>query len=110
MDASALPEEIRAHLPGGYEPDDGVWLVLPWDNGTQDCISAVNNWLRLEPPYPVQFEPVVWFGADGVGNWLGWDTSLSQALLWNPHDEEAWWHGSVSELWQFILSGYGQDA
>lgn len=110
MDATDLPNEVRAHLPNGYEPDDGIWLVMPWDDATQDCITAVNRWLRLEPPYPREFDPVIWFGADGVGNWLGWDTSRKEAVLWNPHDEGAHWNGAVVDLWKFILGGYVNEA
>jgi hypothetical protein len=107
MNASQLPPEVRAHLPNGYEPEQGVWLVLPWENAGENCITAVNRWLPIETsPYPVGSESVIWFGADGVGNWLGWDASQNAAILWNPHDEAPFWRGSVTELWQFILGGY----
>jgi hypothetical protein len=108
--ARTLPQEIRAHLPAGYAPEHGVWLVLPWDNGTQDSIVSFNSFIRAEPHYPPLLESVVWFGKDGVGNIPGWDTMQECALLWNPYDNEPWWSGSVAGLWQFILGGYGRAA
>ena len=110
MDISQLPQEVLAYLPDGHEPDDGLKLVLPLDDGSELCIASVNRWIRAEPPYPTEFEPVVWVGADGVGNLLGWDTSQRHAILWNPHDERPFWSGGVTDLWQFILGGYGQAA
>lgn len=109
MDTGQLPQAIQAHLPQGYESDNGHWLVLPWDNGSEMSIVAVNRWLPAEPPYPQELEPVIWFGADGVGNWLGWDTAQSIAVLWNPYDESPWWRGAIEDLWQFILGGHGYE-
>lgn len=110
MDASKLPQEVHAHIPNGYESEDGRWLVVRLDNGREDCIAAVNTWLPAEPPYPPELDSVIWFGADGVGNWLGWDTAQSIAVLWSPHDESPWWSCRVQELWQFILGGDGHAA
>lgn len=80
--------------------------MSPWDNGTQDSIVAFNSFIRAEPNYPALLERVIWFGHDGIGNILGWDTSQESALLWNPYDNEPHWSGSVAGLWQHILSGY----
>jgi hypothetical protein len=106
MELTRLPEEVLAHLLGGYEPRQGVWLVLPADDGTQNSIAAVNSWIRVLDLYPEALQSIVWFGQDGAGNVLGWDPESSRAILWNPEDDEPWWEGSVTELWRFILDGY----
>ncbi|WP_146742383.1 hypothetical protein [Oleiagrimonas sp. MCCC 1A03011] len=106
MELSSLPPEVQDHLPSGYEPERGIWLVLLWDNGTQESIVYFNSFIRAEPHYPAPLEQVVWFGSDGVGNILGWDRVQKLALLWNPHDNEPFWSGSVADLWRFILGGY----
>ncbi|MCK7576620.1 MAG: hypothetical protein MZV65_12435 [Chromatiales bacterium] len=102
-----LPEEIAKHLPNGYQPTPGVWLVLPESDGVRDGINTVNSWLRAEDWYPTSLQNIIWFGDDGTGNFLGWDPKSSRALLWNPEDgEKPWKVGSVAMLWQFIESGY----
>jgi hypothetical protein len=110
MDISELPEEVRERLPNGYMPEHNIWLVLPLDNGTETSIVSVNSWLRKEEPYPTAFGPVIWFGVDAIGNFLGWDTQQLTAILWNPYDNEPHWRGSVSDLWRFILNGYSNAA
>ena len=107
MEISQLPQEVQAHLPNGYESSQGVWLVLPADNGTERCIAAANAWLRAEDWYPASLQSIIWFGDDGTGNFLGWDPVVNRAVLWNPEDgEELCRVGSVAELWGFISSGY----
>lgn len=108
MELTRLPKEVLDHLPGGYEPRQGVWLVLPADDGTQRAITALNCWVRDDHPdlYPESLRSVIWFGDDGVGNFLGWDPELGRVVLWNSEDEEPWREGSVSEIWRFILNGY----
>ncbi|HEV2802595.1 MAG TPA: hypothetical protein VGW12_19135 [Pyrinomonadaceae bacterium] len=110
MELTRLPEDVLAYLPGGYEPQQGVWLVLPSDDGTRNSIVAVNSWMPDLDMYPESLGPVIWFGEDGVGNFLGWDPERGRAVLWNPEDEEPWREGTVSELWQFILNGYADAA
>ena len=107
MEISQLPQEVRAHLPNGYESSQGVWLVLPTDNGAERSVSATNTWLRAEDWYPVSLQSIIWFGDDGIGNFLGWDPDAGYAILWNPEDgDEVWRTGSVAELWDFIVRGY----
>jgi hypothetical protein len=107
VDASDLPSSVRSHLETGYMPRPGVWLVRPLDDGTQDAIVPMNQWLRgEEAPYPAALAAVTWFGDDGVGNILGWDTSQRHAVLWNPADEAPWRVGPVEDLWRFVLNGY----
>ncbi len=107
MEISELPQEVQAHLPNGYESSQGVWLVLPTDNGTDRSISAVNTWLRAEDWYPPSLKSTIWFGDDGVGNFLGWDALAGHAILWNPEDgDEPWRTGNVADLWGFIVRGY----
>jgi hypothetical protein len=110
MELILLPEEVLAYLPGGYAPRQGVWLVLPMDDGTQNSIVAVNSWMRELDMYPESLQSIIWFGQDGVGNILGWDPGRCRAILWNPEDEEPWREGSASELWQFILNDYSDAA
>jgi hypothetical protein len=104
---TALPTEIAEHLPDGYQPSQGVWLVLPDSDGIRDGIATVNSWLRTEDWYPESLQDVIWFGDDGTGNMLGWRPQLGIAILWNPEDGETpWKQGSVKELWRFVVSGY----
>ena len=106
-----LPDEITQHLPGGYQPEQGVWLVLPESDALRDGIAKVNSWIRAEDWYPESLQDVVWFGDDGVGNLLGWRPNLRRAVLWNPEDGAIpWKEGSVSSLWDFVLNGYTDDA
>lgn len=110
FDVAALPAVVRAHLENGHRPSDGMWLVRPLENGTQDCIQSMNQWLRgEEAPYPAALADVIWFGDDGVGNIFGWSPSAHEALLWNPEDDEAWRRGPVEEVWQFAMNGYGES-
>ncbi len=108
MKALNLPEEITRHLPDGYEPKQGCWLVLPEADKGRDGIATLNTWLRSQPWFPPTLRTIVWFGDDGVGNLLGWDPQRSLAILWNPGDG-TWCskEGSIVEVWQFILGGYG---
>ncbi len=109
FDAADLPEVVRAHLEKGHCPSDGMWLVRPLENETQNCIRSMNRWLRgEEAPYPAALADVIWFGDDGVGNIFGWSPAAGEALLWNPEDEEAWHRGSVENVWQFVISGYAE--
>ncbi|AYD66101.1 hypothetical protein DVB37_20850 [Achromobacter sp. B7] len=102
-----LPAIVKEHFQDGYHPSEGLWLVRPLDNGTEDCIRRMNDWLRgEEAPYPLALSDVIWFGDDGVGNVIGWNPINQQALLWNPEDEEPWHYGSVEEIWNFVQSGY----
>jgi hypothetical protein len=110
MKLTGLPEEVLAHLPGGYEPRQGIWLVLPADDGTQNSIVAVNSWMRELDMYPESLQSIFWFGDDGVGNYLGWDAGRGRAILWNPEDEEPWREGGVQDLWRFILNDYADAA
>jgi len=88
-------------------PRPGVWLVRPLDDGTQESIVPMNQWLRgEEASYPAALATVTWFGDDGVGNVFGWDNLKQRAVLWNPEDEEPWRVGSVEDLWGFVLNGY----
>jgi len=104
-----LPEEITRHLPDGYQPKQGCWLVLPQTDKGRDGIATLNSWLRTQDWYPQALQAIAWFGDDGVGNLLGWNPGKSLAILWNPEDGASWWkEGSVAELWQFILGGYGK--
>jgi len=59
-------------------------LVLPANDGTQNSIAAVNSWIRTDHPdlYPESLRPVIWFGADGVGDFLGWGPEPARAILW----------------------------
>lgn len=102
-----LPVDISEHLPNGYEPRQGVWLVLPETDEKRDGIDTVNSWLRAEGWYPQRLQHIVWFGDDGVGNFFGWDPVAEKSILWNPEDgPEPWRDGGVNELWQFVLNGY----
>jgi hypothetical protein len=103
-----LPDEISKYLPAGYEPRQGVWLVLPETGGDgRDGIDTVNEWLRAEDWYPESLQKVIWFGDDGTGNFFGWDPQDATAILWNPEDgDNPLKTGAVSELWQFVLKGY----
>jgi hypothetical protein len=107
---SDLPDEIVKHLPDGYQPKQGVWLVLPESDSVRDGISTLNSWIRSEDWYPQSLQDVVWFGDDGVGNLFGWRPELERAVLWNPEDESPWKEGTVSELWKYVLDGYGKNA
>ncbi len=102
-----LPTEITKHLPDGYQPSQGVWLVLPETDTVRDGITTVNSWLRAEDWYPKLFQDVIWFGDDGTGNMFGWRLKQQKAILWNPEDGETpWKEGNVKYLWQFVLNGY----
>lgn len=104
---SLLPREIQEHLPLGYQPAQGVWLVLPEPGEANHGIAAVNSWLRAEEWYPSPLNTVVWFGDDGVGNFLGWVPEKRMVILWNPEDGESpWKEGSVQEIWAFVQGGY----
>lgn len=102
-----FPDDISQHMPSGYEPKQGVWLVLPERDGQCDGIDTVNSWLRAEDWYPQQLQHIAWFGEDGVGNFFGWDPVAIEAILWNPEDgPDPSRRGDVKELWQFVLNGY----
>lgn len=103
-----LPNEIKQHLPLGFNPGFGTWLVLPSeDQEGRDGINTLNHWLREQDWYPVELGDILWFGDDGVGNLLGWDQTENIAVLWNPADGSECWHKSdVQSLWQFIQNGY----
>src|SRR5687768_7827518 len=92
---SDLPAEIVKHLPDGYQPKQGVWLVLPESDSMRDGIATVNSWIRSEDWYPQSMQDVIWFGDDGVGNLFGWRPKLERAVLWNPEDELPWKEGTV---------------
>jgi len=103
-----LPTEISKHLPEGYEPEQGVWLVLPESDTVRDGIATVNSWIRAENWYPQSLQDVIWYGGDGTGNFFGWRPKLARAVLWNPEDGATpWKEGTVRELWDFVLNGYG---
>ncbi|MCX7059265.1 MAG: hypothetical protein NTZ11_00045 [Gammaproteobacteria bacterium] len=102
-----LPPDVLQQLPAGYQANQGVWLVLPEPGQADRGIRAVNAWLRAEDWYPAELNAVVWFGDDGVGNFIGWRPEQGVAVLWNPEDGAApWREGTVQELWAFIESGY----
>jgi hypothetical protein len=107
-----LPAEITEHLPGGYQPKPGIWLVLPQTAVVGHGIITLNSWIRANDWYPQSLQDVVWFGDDGVGNLLGWRPDLGVAVLWNPEDGAPWKDGSVSDIWRFLLDDYddGEDA
>ena len=97
-----LPTEILCVLPAGFESTQGCWLVMPLE-----ALESTNEWIRVEEWYPESFAEVIWFGDDGTGNFLGWDTSSEVAILWNPEDgEEPGKTGTVQEIWAFIKNGY----
>jgi hypothetical protein len=105
MNLSQLPHDVQMHLPSGYEASQGVWLVLPAEHG--HSISEVNDWIRLEDWYPASLQSIIWFGDDGIGNFIGWDPAAGYAILWNSEDgEEPWRIGTVAALWNFITNGY----
>ena len=107
FDPADLPDVVQPHLETGHRPSDGLWLVRPLEDGTQDRIRRMNEWLRgEEAPYPAALASVIWFGDDGGGNIFGWSPTENVALLWNPEDEEPWHRGSVEEVWQFVKDGY----
>lgn len=111
FDAADLPAVVGAHLGKGHRTSDGMWLVMPLENETQDCIVSMNRWLRgEEAPYPAVLAEVIWFGADGLGNIFGWSPTAQEALIWHPADEDAWHRGSVEEVWQFAASGYAESS
>lgn len=103
-----LPNEIKQHLPLGFNSSLGTWLVLPSeDQEGRDGINTLNRWLREQDWYPIELGDILWFGDDGVGNLLGWDQTENIAVLWNPADGSECWHKSgVQSLWQFIQNGY----
>jgi hypothetical protein len=104
---SLLPPEVLQHLPAGHQSAQGVWLVLPEPGEADRGITAVNSWIRAEDWYPSALSSVVWFGDDGVGNFIGWAPDQKKAILWNPEDGASpWREGSVQDIWAFIKNGY----
>lgn len=76
-----LPREIQEHLPLGDQLPQGVWVVLPEPGDANHGITTVNSWLHTEDWYPAPLNTVVWFGDDGVGNFLGWVPEKGMAIL-----------------------------
>ena len=98
-----LPAEVSEKLPAGLESSEGCWLVMP-----RDRLDSTNEWIRIEDWYPESLRYVIWFGDDGTGNFLGWNSSIESAILWNPEDgDDPIKIGSVQEIWAFVRNGYG---
>lgn len=104
---SSLPHEVLRHLPSGYQSEQGAWLVLPEPGDADRGIAAVNSWIRAGDWYPPALNSVVWFGDDGVGNFIGWIPDKKKAILWNPEDGPSpWREDTVHDIWAFIATGY----
>ncbi len=102
-----LPNEIKEHLPEGYDSGLGTWLVLPSHDKDRQGINTLNKWLREQDWYPKELDSIIWFGDDGVGNILGWVQAEELVVLWNPADGAECWHkDTVINVWQFIKNEY----